>query len=180
MRPQGTPQALEQRRLQAVRLLESGHSYRSVADQVHSSLSSVVRWHQSYRERGRKGLRARASPGRPALLSIDQRKTLLEILVRGPLARGYLTDLWTLRRIGDVIDKEFGIRYSLANCWKVMTALGWSCQKPAKRARERDEGAIRTWKRSVWPQIQLVMKPPYDRPSAPMRVESMNGYRASR
>jgi transposase len=88
------------------------------------------------------------------LLSIEQKKTFLQILLRGPLAFGYSTDLWTLRRIGDVIAKEFGIRYSLANCWKLMTALGWSCQKPAKRARERNEAAIRTWKRSAWPHIK--------------------------
>ena len=150
MRPQGTPQALERRRLQAIRLLESGHSYRSVAGQVHSSLSSVVRWHQSYRKRGRKGLRARASPGRPPLLGMEQKQTFQLILLRGPLAAGYSTDLWTLRRVCDLIDKEFGIRYSLANCWKLMNALGWSCQKPRKRARKRDEPAIRTWKQSVW------------------------------
>lgn len=154
MRPHGTPQALEQRRRQAIRLLESGHSYRSVADQVHSSLSSVVRWYQSYQKGGQKALRPRASPGRPPLLSPQQKQELLQTLLRGPLAVGYSTDLWTLQRIAEVIEKQFGIQYSLANCWKLMTALGWSCQKPAKRARERDEASIRRWKRSVWPHIK--------------------------
>lgn len=154
MRPHGTPQALEQRRLLAIRLLETGNSYRSVADQIQSSLSSVVRWHQSYRKEGKKGLHSTPNLGRPPLLSAKQKEKLLQILIRGPLAAGYPTDLWTLQRIGKVIEKEFAIRYSLANCWKLMTALGWSCQKPAKRARERDESAIGHWKRWVWPHIK--------------------------
>jgi transposase len=137
-----------------MRLLEAGHSYRSVAEEVEASLSSIVRWQQSYQQEGTKGLRPRASPGRPALLSAKQKEKVVQILVRGPLAAGYQTDLWTLRRIREVIAREFGIRYSLANCWKLMRALGWSCQKPEKRARERNEAAIRRWKRSVWPHIK--------------------------
>jgi transposase len=154
MRPHGTPQALEQRRLLAIRLLETGNSYRSVADQIQSSLSSVVRWHQSYRKEGKKGLHSTPNTGRPPLLSPKQKEKLLQILIRGPLAAGYPTDLWTLQRIGKVIEKQFAIRYSLANCWKLMTALGWSCQKPAKRARERNEAGIAHWKRWVWPHIK--------------------------
>jgi len=135
-------------------LLESGQSYRSVAAKVDASLSSVVRWHQAYRKKGREGLLPKPTPGRPALLSPRQKKKLVDLLVEGPLAAGYPTDLWTLKRIGSVIAKRFGIRYSIANCWKLMTALGWSCQKPEKRARERDEVAIRQWKRYRWPHIK--------------------------
>lgn len=166
LEPNGTPQVLEQRRLLAIRLLETGSSYRSVADQIQSSLSSVVRWHQSYRKcearlkkEGKKGLHSTpnfskrlAYTGRPPLLSAKQKEKLLQILIRGPLAAGYPTDLWTLQRIGKVIKKEFAIRYSLANCWKLMTVAPWrhwSCQKPAKRARERNESAIGHWKRWV-------------------------------
>lgn len=125
-----------------------------MATQVNASLSSVVRWQQTYRKRGRDGLRPKPPPGRPAWLSPRQRQKLLRILVQGPLEAGYPTDLWTLKRIGEVIAKCFGIRYSIANCWKLMTALGWSCQKPQKRARERREAAIRYWKRHVWPHIK--------------------------
>lgn len=137
-----------------MQLLESGQPYRAVADQLRASLSSIVRWHQAYRKRGRDGLRPRPTPGRPPGLSRQQKKRLLALLVKGPLKAGYATDLWTLRRIGELIQRHFGVRYSIANVWKLMVAFRWSCQKPDKRARERNEAAIAHWKRYLWPGIK--------------------------
>jgi transposase len=91
---------------------------------------------------------------------VSQKKQLVELLLRGPLAAGYRTDLWTLRRVGEVIQEKFGIRYCVANVWKLMRGFGWSCQKPEKKARERDEGAIRHWKRFAWPHIKKRRKSP--------------------
>lgn len=154
MRPYGDPRTLEKRRRQAIRLLKQGHTYRSVAQKVNSSLSSVVRWHQAYRKKGRNGLKSTSNTGRPCLLSNRQKKTLLRVLVKGPLEAGYSTDLWTLKRIGQIIQKNFQVRYSTGNLWKLMNGLGWSCQKPQKKAKERREEAIRYWKHHVWPHIK--------------------------
>ena len=154
MRPQGKGDVLEKRRLRAIALLQSGKTYRAVAAEVGSSLSSVVRWHQAYRKKGKKALRPRPTPGRPPLLSSREKKQLEEILLMGAVSFGYPTDLWTLKRVGQVVEKRFGIRYSIANLWKLMASLGWSCQKPETRARERDEKAIAYWKRYVWPHIK--------------------------
>ena len=154
MRPHGTPHALETRRRRAVRLLQQGRPYRSVARTVDASLSSVVRWHQTYRKQDRRGLQSRPNTGRPPLLSHRQKNTLVRLLVKGPLAAGYATNLWTLKRIGHVIQTRFRVRYCTSNLWKLMDGLGWSCQKPQKKAKERREQAIRYWKRHVWPHIK--------------------------
>ena len=154
MRPQGTPQSLEKRRLQAVRLLKAGKPYRDVAMAVSASLSSVVRWQQAFRSEGKRGLRVKPSPGRTPLLNQRQKERLVRLLLQGPLEAGYSTNLWTLRRISEVIRREFGISYTIPNVWKLMRAMGWSCQIPDKRARERNEQAIRYWKRHVWPRIK--------------------------
>ena len=154
MRPHGKPQILEKRRRLAVRLLKQGHTYRSVAGKVGASLSSVVRWHQAYRKKGRSGLKSKSHMGRPPLLSDIEKKTLVSILVKGPLEAGYSTDLWTLKRIGRVVRKNFRVRYCISNLWNLMNCLGWSCQKPQKKAKERREEAIRYWKRHVWPHIK--------------------------
>ena len=92
MRPYGTPQQLEKRRRQAIALLKKGHSYRSVATKLESSLSSVVRWFQAYRRKGREGLRSRPTPGRPPRLTKAQKEKLLRLLVKGAPAEGYATD----------------------------------------------------------------------------------------
>lgn len=154
MRPQGTPQQLETRRRRAIALLKAGKTYLSVAATVSSSVSSVVRWFQSFRKNGLKGLQPRPAPGRPPRLSKSRRRKLLRLLERGPLAAGYQTDLWTLKRIAELIERHFGVRYHPSHVWKLMVGFDWSCQKPERRALERDEKAIAHWKRYNWSHVK--------------------------
>lgn len=155
MRPHGTAQQLENRRRRAMALLRAGQTYRSVARTVKASLSSVVRWYQAYRHKGLKALRARPSPGRPSRLSKQQRERLRRLLVAGAVKAGYGTDFWTLRRIAKLIERQLGVRYTTVGVWKLLrVGLGWSWQKPERRAVERDEEAIEHWKQHTWPHIK--------------------------
>ena len=154
MRPHGTPESLEKRRRRAIALLKASQTYRAVAAKVGASLSSVVRWYRAYRTQGSKGLRSKPTPGRPPRLSESQKQKVLQLLVKGPLKAGYATDLWTLQRIAKLIAGHCGVRYSIANVWKLMAAWNWSWQKPERRALERDEEAIARWKKSTWPRIK--------------------------
>jgi len=158
MRPPGSPQQLEKRRRYAIRLLKAGKSLAAVARAMCASVSSVWEWWQAYRKHGSKGLRAKPTPGRPPGLSASQKKKLVQLLLRGPKAAGYKTELWTLKRIAQLIRRKFGIRYHPGHVWKLLTELGWSCQKPERRALQRDEAAIAHWKRYVWPQIKKKAK----------------------
>lgn len=76
---------------------------------------------------------------------------LREELLKGPPAHGYATELWTLPRIGKLIEKRFGVRYHPGHLWWLLRRMGWSCQKPARQAKERDEAAIRAWREKRWP-----------------------------
>jgi len=154
MRPYGTPQQLEGRRRRAIALLRTGKTYQSVAATLDASISSVVRWAQSFRAGGASALRPKPAPGRPPRLSPEQQQELLRLLKRGPLAAGYTTDLWTLPRIAKLIQKHFGIRYHPGHVWRVMGNLRWTWQKPERRATQRDEQAIARWKRGKWPGIK--------------------------
>ena len=155
MRPNGNPQQLENRRRQAITMLRSGKTYRDVAKELDSSLSSVVRWWQSYKKEGRQGIQSQAKWGRPPLLADQQQKDLKKILLQGASSAGYTTDLWTLKRIVQLIRKEFGIHYTNVGVWKLLRQnFGWSCQKPEKRALQRDEKAIAEWKAKTWPLIK--------------------------
>lgn len=154
MRPPGTAQQLEKRRRRAVQLLKSGQTLSTVARQVGAAVSSVFRWGQAYRRKGPRGLNSKPTPGRPPRLSTGQKRQLLKLLTRGPLRAGYQTDLWTVPRVTALIQQEFGVRYHPAHVWKVLTALDWSCQKPERRAVERDDAAIAAWTREAWPRIK--------------------------
>jgi transposase len=154
MRPPGTAQQLERRRRQVIRLLKAGKNLSAVARAVSASVSSVFRWYQTYRRKGLQGLHARPTPGRPPKLSVSQKQRLARLLRKGPLAAGYRTDLWTLQRIAQLIRRQWGVAYHPCHVWKLLTSLGWSCQKPERRALQRDEAAIAHWKQSRWPHIK--------------------------
>ena len=154
MRPQGTAQQLERRRRQAIRLLQAGKNLSAVARALSVSVSSVFRWAQTYQRKGPQGLRPQPTPGRPPKLSQSQKRTLVQVLLKGPLAAGYRTDLWTLQRVAEVIDDQFGVQYHPCHVWKLLGSLGWSCQKPERRALQRNEAAIAHWKRYRWPHIK--------------------------
>ena len=155
MRPLGTAGQLEKRRRRAIGLLRAGKPYREVARVVRASLSSVVRWHQAYRRHGRRGLGPRPVPGRPPRLTKAQQEGLKQLLLRGARAAGHATELWTLKRIARLIERQFGVCYSSVGVWKLLRhGLEWSWQKPERRAIQRDDAAIERWKRHEWPHIK--------------------------
>jgi transposase len=154
MRPQGTSQQLEQRRRQAIQLLKAGKHLSAVARALSASKSSVFRWYEAYKKKGGAGLICKPTPGRPPKLSKTQKRRLTKLLLAGPLALGHRTDLWTLKRIAQLIRKQFGIRYHPHHVWRILQDMGWSCQKPERRALQRDEAAIAHWKRYRWPHIK--------------------------
>lgn len=154
MRPLGTPEQLEARRRRAIELLEAGASLSEVARALKSSVSSVHRWYQAYQKKGSDGLAPLPTPGRPPKLSAAQQERLRELLQRGPPAAGYDTTLWTLRRVADLIETEFEVTYHPCHVWRILQSMGWSCQKPECRARERNDADIERWRQRHWSHIK--------------------------
>ena len=154
MRPPGSPAALEARRRRAVALLDQGRRVTEIARKIGCSHSSVVRWRETVTEEGAAGLKAKPVPGCPPKLTVRQKQRIPTLLVRGALAWGFRTDLWTTPRIADVIDRKFGVRYHPTQVGRILVDLGWSCQKPERRALERNEQAIEDWKGPTWHAIK--------------------------
>lgn len=150
MRPHGSPDELERRRRRGIELLQEGASVTEVARRLGCSHSSVILWREAVRRRGPTALAAKPAPGRPPKLTAGRRRQISRLLLRGAAAWGFETDLWTTRRIATVIQRAFGVRLHRAHVGRMLTALGWSCQKPERRAVERDEAAIARWKRYRW------------------------------
>lgn len=147
-------EALRARRTQAARLFAQGATQAHVARSVGVSRVSAMRWYRTWRKGGRSALAVARRLGRPVRLSKGQLARVERLLLKGPAANGYTTDLWTLPRMARVIERETGIQYHPGHVWRVLRGLGWSLQKPAKQARERDEEAIRSWKRRSWPRLK--------------------------
>jgi transposase len=158
MRPFGSPKQLERRRRKAMRLLDSGRSLNQVARQLTCSPSSVMRWRDARETDGEDGLKPKPVPGRPPKLTVRQKKRLVSLLLKGAIANGYRTELWTTARIAELIERHCDVRYHRDHIGRLMKSLGWSCQQPARRAMERDEEAIARWKRRDWPRIKKTLR----------------------
>ena len=154
MRPKGSAEELERRRRQAMALMDQGMKAAAVARAVGTSRASVTRWRQAYETGGADASAATPHPGGMSRLTDGQRKRLARILLQGPREHGYATELWTLSRVAEVIAATFGVQYHPSSVWHILGAMGWSCQKPERRARERDEQAIATWRQQEWPRIK--------------------------
>ncbi len=151
MRPNGTSQQLQKRREQALRLLQEGKTAEEVADRMKVTVRSVYRWQQ---EQKRPKPKSERPPGKPAYLTKEQIKKLEQELLKGAYAHGYSEDYWTLDRIGRVIWDLYKVRYTPSGVWRLLDGMGWSCQKVQRLAIQRNDEAIRNWKRWVWPKIK--------------------------
>jgi transposase len=80
---------------------------------------------------------------------------VVEALKKGPRENGFPTDLWTLARVADVIEAVTDVRYGTTQTWEILRErLGWSRQRPACRALERNDEAIERWVADDWPRIK--------------------------
>jgi transposase len=147
-------EALEKRRMKAARLLGKGIHEAEVARRVGAHRQSVNRWAKQLEESGIAGLKKASRAGRKPRLSEKELKNIREALKRGPEALGYETGLWTAWRVADLIERECGVQYHPGHVWKILKQLGWSCQRPTGRALERNEEAIRQWKKKRWPELK--------------------------
>jgi transposase len=154
MRTKGTAAELEVRRHIAANLLGQKITLAEIAQLLDVSLSSVKRWKKAFQRDGLAGLAAKPHPGPRRKLLEEQQDRLCDLLIEGARAAGYDTELWTCRRVTELIKQHFGVSYHINHVGRLLHALGFSPQQPKRRARERDEEAIRRWRRYAWPQIK--------------------------
>jgi transposase len=148
-------EAMERRRKRAARMFARGATQADVAGELGVSRQSVSRWYADWQKGGTTALRAAGRAGRMPRLNEAQLGQVERALRRGPRANGFATDLWTLDRVAAVIEAETGVTYHRGHVWKLLRdKLGWSRQRPARRAVERDDEAITRWVAEEWPRIK--------------------------
>lgn len=142
------------KRLRAGRMLLAGKRPAEVAEQVGVARQTVYTWKGLLDEGGIDALRAVPARGRPAKLDATQLAGVRSVVLQSPTEHGFGTELWTLNRVGAVIERRYGVKFGTTQLWRILGALGFSVQKPEKRALERNEDAVRQWKRRTWPALK--------------------------
>jgi transposase len=144
--------AREFQRRRAVELMEEGESISLIARILGVSINSLYKWRKIHQNGG--SLQFEPSSGRPRGMSDDQLETLRRLLLRGATAFGWHNDLWTSKRVAEVIRRQFNIEFSRTHVWVILTQyLGWSAQRPIQQLRERNDIEITRWQVEDFPRI---------------------------
>ena len=144
---------MEARRLQAVPYFKKGWSLRRIGKKFDVSQVAVYQWKTAWKKQGSNGLKA-GRYGPASKLSVKKETTISKKILQGAEAHGFSGDFWTLARITSAVRTWTGVLYQDRSVWHVLKRLGFSCQKPVKRAVERDEKAIKTWLSTSWPEVK--------------------------
>lgn len=146
------------KRVCAGRLMLAGKTPAEAAQAVGVARQTAYTWKARLDEGGIEALRCMAT-GRPAQLDGKQLDGLRAALLQGAMAHDFGTELWTLKRVGILIERLYGVRFSEVHVWRLLGAMGFSSQKPERRAIERDEAAVSAWKRKTWPALKKSVPP---------------------
>ena len=146
--------ALARRRMKAVRLFERGLKQAEVGRRAKVPRQTAHRWYQAWVAGGEAALKKAGRAGRKARITKQHRGEIVQALVAGPRANGFASDVWTLPRVAQLVERLTGIKYHPDHMSRLMRDLGWSCQRPAARAKERNEAAIAKWRKEVWTGIK--------------------------
>lgn len=147
-------EAIEARRLEGARMLKQGIQQVEIARRLEVSRAAVCIWAKSLTKVDGSVKKLKAKPlGRPKQLDVVQCAELRKLLIQGALAAGFPTELWTIKRVCKLVQREFGVAYSQSGSWALLRSLGFTPQKPEKRATQRDEKEIADWKKKKWPAL---------------------------
>ena len=144
---------LERRRKAAARLFARGVSQAAVAKKFKVSTAATCQWYGMWKA-GAQSLATKGPPGSDPKLSAQQRQQLKTHILKGPTKAGYTTEFWTLSRIKSVAQRKLHVDLGTTSVWRIVIGLGFSCQKPERRAKERSETAIADWKLGTFPRLK--------------------------
>jgi transposase len=144
----------EKRRSKAAALFKKGISHAEISRRLGVTPAAVTQWRSAYAHGGKKALTSKGHPGFSSKVTTEKRARFKAEILKGPLAHGYPTNLWTLSRLATVLAKIVRVRYSEVWTWKIVRDLGFTPQKPRVKAIQRDEKAIAGWRTATLPKLK--------------------------
>jgi len=144
----------EERRKRSWVLYQAGWPQKQIAEAMGVTKGAVSQWIKAGKEGGEAALKSRKSTGSPRRLSMEERQRIPGLLERGAESFGFRGDLWNCPRVAKVIECELGVKYHPSHVSRILKDLGWTPQKPIRRAKQRKEPEIERWKAERWPELK--------------------------
>jgi transposase len=145
----------------AIDRVQSGEHPEDVIQSLGLSSSTIYLWLSKYRAGGWDALKDRKGlgGGRPRRISDRQLKSIYKAVTGGdPRQQSFDFSLWTRELVAKLIWKKFQIKLSRWSVGRLLKQLGLSCQKPLKRAYQRDPLKVERWLKKQFPQIKAFAK----------------------
>jgi len=101
---------------------------------------------KKYRDQGPQGLVIRKPTGYPHKITPEQLSHLVGELKQGAVSHGFPGHIWTRSRVNALIGKLFGVSYDPTQVGHILKKVGWSLQKPAKKARQQNKEKVQQWR----------------------------------
>jgi transposase len=140
-------------RRRAVELMQQGEPKETISSILGVCRASLNIWLR--KANAGESLTNKPTSGRPRRLTNKQLGELEELLMRGATAHGWENNLWTSRRVREVIKKAFNIEFSRSGALHILkNYLHWSAIKPALQAAVRDDAEITRWGKEEFPRIE--------------------------
>jgi transposase len=147
-------QEKEKRRLKAGKLFENGLTRAEVSRKLKVTEVAACDWYKTWNKQGLEGLKSKGHPGFGSQLSDEDRGKIRKAILKGARANGFTNDLWTLARIAQTIKKLTGHSFGHTWIWQIVLSLGFTCQKPQTKNKERNEKAIKGWRLKTFPKLK--------------------------
>src|SRR5260370_28234277 len=155
----------EGRRRRAWELKQQGWKPSAIAAALGVTPGAVSQWLKRAREEGVEALRRHPAPGPQPKLSAERLAHIPALLDRGAEAYGFRGQVWTCKRVAEVIRRTFGVTYHPAHVNRLLHALHHRVQRPVTRATQRNAAAIAAWWQERWPALEK-KRPTKDGPSS--------------
>jgi transposase len=149
------------KRVRAGRLMLAAKNTRRSSQGGRGRAANRIHVESTARRRRHRGA-SRDGHGAAGAIGCGPTRRVARSAAAGPPSHGFGTELWTLKRVRALIERLYGVTFSEVHVWRLLGALGFSSQKPERRAIERNEDAVLTWKRKTWPALKKSAPPTDD------------------
>lgn len=139
------PDALQRDRYRAVLMAPEGDEAVEIAEALGRARRSVQDWVYAYRDGGVDNLLPGKSPGRPTKLPREREAAFEARPEEGPRPEDGVCTLRG-RDVVSILQREFGVTYSLDGAYDLLERLGYSCPTPRPRHEENDPAAVAEFK----------------------------------
>lgn len=141
-------------RRRCVELSQAGWQQLAIAQAFGLTQPWVSRTLKKYREQGATALQEGKRTGAPTRLSVEQLSQLVIELKKGAEYHGFSGAVWTRPRVNEVVKKLFGVSYDPSQIGRILKKVGWSRQKPQRKASQQDPQAVAQWGEERLPELK--------------------------